>query len=203
MLLEKSMLHGIEVVNGREYYPEAHRWALEKKLAMLSNSDVHAPLNMDYLPREGDHRPITLVFAKERTAAALKEALFARRTAVYSGEKLIGDEAFLKPIFQRSIRLNKQSVAIKGKQRVAVQISNDSDLSYELERAAALAYVTIPKKLVLPARKTVILALEGKSATTDGVKEIELPFKVRNLWIGPEQPLAITLPLSVRFSPSK
>ncbi len=31
-LLENGMLHGIEVVNGRSYYPEAHRWCLEKNL---------------------------------------------------------------------------------------------------------------------------------------------------------------------------
>ena len=58
--------------NGREYYPEAHRWAIEKKLTMLSNLDIHSPLNLDYnVHEENDHRPLTLVFAKERTREAI------------------------------------------------------------------------------------------------------------------------------------
>ena len=97
------MLHGIEVVNGRQYYPEAHRWSLDKKLTMLSNSDIHNPLNLDYRVDHGDHRPLTLVFAREYTAEAIREALFERRTAVYSGELLIGEEPYLRPIFERSI----------------------------------------------------------------------------------------------------
>jgi hypothetical protein len=97
-LLEEGKLNGIEVVNTREYYPEAHRWALEKKLTMLSNSDIHQPLNLDFHVHDGDHRPLTLVFAKERTEAAIKEALFARRTVVYSGNRLIGEEQFLSEV---------------------------------------------------------------------------------------------------------
>jgi len=39
-----------------------------------ANSDIHAPLNLDYLVQNGDRRPMTLVFAKERTADAIKKA---------------------------------------------------------------------------------------------------------------------------------
>jgi len=56
-LLERGQLHGIEVANGRSYYPEAHRWALEKGLTMISNSDIHNALNLDYHVHAGDHRP--------------------------------------------------------------------------------------------------------------------------------------------------
>ena len=45
-LLEKGMLHGVEVINTREYYPEAHQWCIEKGMAILSNSDVHNPSNL-------------------------------------------------------------------------------------------------------------------------------------------------------------
>ena len=58
------MLHGIEVVNEQQYYPEAHRWCLDKRLTMLSNSDIHNPLNLDYHVHQGDHGPLTLVFAR-------------------------------------------------------------------------------------------------------------------------------------------
>jgi predicted metal-dependent phosphoesterase TrpH len=161
-LQEQDQLHGIEVVNGRDYYPEAHRWAMEKKLTMFSNSDIHAPLNLDFHVHAGDHRPLTLVFATTRTAEAIKEALFARRTAVYSGEKLIGDEQFLKPLFERSIRFNKTSTSLKGKGREYLQIANHSDITYELERVAEVEELQTPKTIRLAGGKTVLFEVRSK-----------------------------------------
>jgi hypothetical protein len=201
-ILEEGMLHGIEVVNGRDYYPEAHRWAVEKKLAMLSNSDVHAPLNLDYYVHEGDHRPVTLVFAAEQTAAALREALFNRQTAVYSADRLIGEERWLRPIFTQSIRIKKPKLEIKGKEHVNVQISNHSDLDYQLERAGELAEVAFPKTLTLAAGKIVVLEIQGKAETTAGQRQLQLPYKVANLLVAPDQPLAITLDLEAKFNPT-
>ena len=68
-LVEQGLMHGIEVVNG-SYYPEAHRWCLEKKLTMIGTSDAHAPI---FPYASGKHRTMTLVFAKERTAEAIKQ----------------------------------------------------------------------------------------------------------------------------------
>jgi len=123
-LLEKGMLHGIEVVNGREYFPEAHRWAVEKKLTMLSNSDIHPPLNLSYHVHDDDHRPMTFVLAKEHTAAALREALFDGRTVVYSGDRLIGEERFLRPIFERSLHILPPRIPLKGKGKIYAQITS-------------------------------------------------------------------------------
>jgi len=202
-LQKQDQLHGIEVVNGRDYYPEAHRWALEKKLAMLSNSDIHAPLNLDYHVHDGDHRPLTLVFATARTSTAIKEALFARRTAVYSGEKLIGDEQFLKPVFERSIRFNKTSLALKGKDREYLQINNASDLTYELERVGEVEEMQAPKTLILAAGKTVLFELRGKSTSTDETKRVVVNYRVKNLLVGPDGPLVVGLPFEVIFKPAR
>lgn len=201
-LLAAGMLHGIEVVNGRDYYPEAHRWAIEKNLTMLSNSDIHSPLNLDYHVHQGDHRPLTLVFAKERTAEALKKALFARQTAVYSGDKLIGDEKFLRPIFTESVQVKNPKFNLKGKQRVLVQIHNHSDVDFRLERTAELAEMGFPKELTLAARKTVLLTVTGKSTTLKGKKKLSLPYRVTNVLIGPDQPLPVTIDLEVTLAPA-
>ena len=202
-LQEQDQLHGIEVVNGRDYYPEAHRWAIEKKLTMLSNSDIHAPLNMDYHVHAGDHRPLTLVFATARTSAAIKEALFARRTVVYSGEKLVGDEQFLKPIFERSIRFNKTSLTLRGKDREYLQISNASDINYELERVGDVEELQTPGTLTLAANKTVLFELRGKSTTADETKRLTVGYRVKNLLVGPAEPLTVNLPFEVRFTPAR
>ena len=80
------------------YYPQAHRWCLEKGLTMLGNSDIHEP-DLDDGDQPSRRSSLTLVFAKERTLESLKEALFAGRTAVWCEGKLIGREEFLEPLF--------------------------------------------------------------------------------------------------------
>ena len=104
-LLENDMLHGIEVVNGRSYYPEAHQWCLDKGLTMIGTTDVHNPIGMDYDLSAGERRPMTLVFARERSAGAIREALFAGRTAVYFDNKLVAREEYLDALFQNSLEV--------------------------------------------------------------------------------------------------
>ena len=181
-------------MNGREYYPEAHRWAIEKKLTMLSNSDIHSPLNLDYnVHEENDHRPITLVFAKDRTREAIKEALFARRTAVYSGGQLIGDEQFLKPIFTQAVKFVKDSVKLTSKDKYFLQLANSSDLTYELERVGDPVDVSTPKSLRLAANKTVLFEVKTKTNATNGPKQIAATYQVKNLLVAPDEPLKVTL----------
>ncbi|MGC3957335.1 MAG: Sb-PDE family phosphodiesterase [Verrucomicrobiota bacterium] len=193
-LLEKGFLQGIEVVNGRDYYPEAHRWAIEKKLTMLSNSDIHSPLNLDYnINEENDHRPITLVFAKERTREAIKDALFARRTAVYSGDKLVGEEQFLKPIFTQAVKFVKDSVKLTSKDKYFLQLANSSDLTYELERVGDPADVSTLKSLRLAANKTVLFEVKTKANAANGPKQIAATYQVKNLLVAPDEPLKVTL----------
>jgi predicted metal-dependent phosphoesterase TrpH len=193
-LLEKGFLQGIEVVNERDYYPEAHRWAIEKKLTMLSNSDIHPPIGHEYEIHAGDHRPITLVFAKERSREAIKEALFARRTAVYSGDKLIGDEQFLKPIFDNSVKFVKASLKITSKDKYFLQLANNSDLTYELERVGDPTDLNTPKSLRLAANKTVLFEVKAKANAASGTKQIAATYQVKNLLVAPDEPLKVTLP---------
>ena len=203
-LLEQGMLHGIEVVNERQYYPEAHRWCIEKKLTMLSNSDIHNPLNLDYRVRQGDHRPMTLVFAQDRSVESVKEALFARRTAVYSGALLIGEETFLKPIFTRSVHIKNPAVTIKGDGRTYVQIRNYSDIEYELEFGDEIMELELPDEiLALQANRTVLLALRGTSEDRSGTKTFAIPFTVRNLLVGPDIGLKSEFEIEVTFVPEE
>ena len=200
-LVEQGFLHGIEVVNEREYYPEAHRWCMEKGLTMLSNSDVHAPVNLDYLVRQGDLRPFTLVFAKERTAEAIKEALFDRRTAVYSGGMLIGEERFLRPIYERSVSVLNPSLFLKGRSRAFLQIENRSDVHYELESTQELEDVTFTGSLVLQGGKTVLLEVRARTDDRSGTRRIRLNYVVSNLKIAPEEGMPVACEFEVTFEP--
>jgi hypothetical protein len=202
-ILEDGMLHGIEVVNSREYYPEAHQWCLDKKLTMISNSDIHAPLNLDYAVQQGDHRPMTLVFAKERTPESIKEALFARRTAVYSGNLLIGEEVYLRPIFEGSTRLIRSSVTLTGKRNTYIQIKNWSDIDYKMTKGQPVEGISIQPDVTLAAGKTVLVNLRGVSETRSGNQKIKLKYIVENMKITPEQGLPVEFEIDVTFVPEE
>lgn len=201
-LVEEGLLHGIEVANAREYYPEAHRWCLEKGLTMLSNSDIHNPLNLDYHVHQGDHRPITLVFSKDRTAVAIKEALFARRTAVYTGNVLIGERRYLAPLFEESIDLISSRTQIEGTGTSYVQIHNRSEIDFELVGGSQLEEFEFPHQLILKAGRTSLLPLKGTSVDRQGSQTFKLKYTVSNLKITPDDELPIELSVDVEFIPA-
>jgi 3',5'-nucleoside bisphosphate phosphatase len=201
-LLNAGHVHGIEVVNSREYYPEAHAWCLEKNLTLLSNSDVHSPVNLDYDVPAGDHRPLTLVFATAATPEAIKEALFARRTAVYSGALLIGRREFLLPVFEQSISLRNPAVALRPGQRVYVQVANASDLTYRLALAEPVPGLTTARALSLPGGKTALLELKRNADdVATGERDVSLNYRVTNLLTAPQEALQVSLRVKVELLP--
>jgi hypothetical protein len=200
-LLDRGQLHGIEVVNGEEYYPEAHRWCLEKRLTLLSNSDIHSALNLEYAVHDGDHRPLTLVFARDTGPAAIREALFDRRTAVYSGNRLIGDEKFLRPVFDRSVRLLASEVRIKGTGRVYLQIQNDSEVTFELVRLAEVEGLTLPERLSLYGGRTSLFAVRGLTDQPAGRRDVRARYRVTNLLVAPDQGMEVELVFVVTAEP--
>ncbi|HOX59323.1 MAG TPA: Sb-PDE family phosphodiesterase [Candidatus Paceibacterota bacterium] len=192
-LLQKGMLHGVEVANGDEYYPEAHRWAVEHNLAMVSNTDIHNPIGLDY-PHDGDFRTTTFVFARERTAASIKEALQARRTAVYFQDKIIGTEQYLRPLCEQSLAVLNPRIAGSARERQYVQLQNLSDVNLKLRSAGGQEGLQLPERTVVPAGKIVLMQIRG-DAKKKG--EIAVPFKVENYLPAPDTPLEIQLKLQV------
>ncbi len=198
-LYEEGLMHGIEVVNGDSYYPLAHGWALEKKLTIIGNSDVHNPTGLDYDFAKGEHRTMTLVFAKERNEEAIKEALAARRTAVYYRDRVIGEEEYLRAIFDESVKVLNPEVVIKGKDKTNIRVHNESELDFELIAEGALEEVVVPARLTLYGDKTVLLPVQGKLETVSGRKEMRIPYRVEGLLSGPGQSVRVELPVSVSF----
>lgn len=199
MLLEQGWLHGIEVVNGDEYYPEAHRWCLEKNLTMMGNSDIHDPMAMRYDFSRGEHRPLTLVLAKERTEAAIREALFDRRTVVYWKNVLIGSPRFLSPMFEQSISVKNAEIELAPRGRAQLQIHNASQMDYELELREKVEGFDVPQSLTLYANRTVLFAVRSLSNEVSGEKGVSIPYTVNNLKVTPEEGLPVSLTFHLRF----
>jgi len=125
-LLEQGLMHGIEVVNG-EYSPEAHQWCLEKKLTMLGNSDIHPPMQTF---ENGKHRTMTLVFARSATPEAVREALIERRTAIYHEDFIIGEEKYLKELFEKAVEIT----VTKRNNSAQITLNNKSDLTFYIKK---------------------------------------------------------------------
>lgn len=186
-LLENDLLHGIEVFNNQSYYPEALDWANEKNLTMFGNSDVHGPMKV-----RGNHRPLTLVFAKNRTIAGVKEALFSRRTVVYYGNTLVGKSQFLESLFFGSLEFDKTSLRLKDKGSKTVRIKNNSDVDYELELLQPGVGFEAPETLTLEAHCITSLVLIGNSDEVNEMKYLDVFYQVKNMKISSKDNLVVT-----------
>ncbi len=196
-ILEAGLLDGIEVVNQRDYYPEAHRFSLEKNLTPLASSDAHDPVTLEYHVLEGDHRPVTLVFARERTQESIREALLARRTAAFSGTLLVGREEWLRPLVAASIRLENPRLSIEAGDSAYLRIRNDSDLRLELAGGRSTAGLPVPDALVVAANGTSLLEVKAPKGTPPGVVRLEVAYTISNLKVAPDVGLPYTLAFDV------
>lgn len=201
--LTNGWLRGIEIVNGDDYDPIAHEWCVEKQLALVGNSDMHNPVGFDYGSTPATMRPLTLVFAKTRTVDAIREALFARRTAVVSANRVYGDAEFLEPLFQGGIEILNPEIRIRGKSSTLLQLRNKSPLDLELRLTAKLPELDVQTRLVLPAGKVSLLTVRGISENIDGELVVGLPCKVVNFLVAPNRGLTTTLRVPVKFEAGK
>jgi 3',5'-nucleoside bisphosphate phosphatase len=125
-LYRKGLISGIEVINGDRYDPVIFQWCLDKNLTILSTSDIHAPMNLAH----GDYRSMTLVFAKERSENAIKEALKERRTVAYSKHHLYGEERWVRPLFENSLEVKVRPV---NNRLAYLEVVNKSGIPFTLE----------------------------------------------------------------------
>jgi 3',5'-nucleoside bisphosphate phosphatase len=200
-LYDKGVFKGIELVNWYSYYPLAQQWTLDKNLTMIGNSDIHPPIHFGFDFGIGEHRPMTLVFVKNKTVDGIKDALLNRRTAVYYENLLIGIKKYLKPIFDNSISVSTSEFSIKGKNKVMFTITNNSDLTFELKKVGEVEHLSFPDEITIHANRTVFVQLRGKSKTFSGEEKIKLPYEVKNLLVTPQDGLPVQFVFNINFKP--
>jgi 3',5'-nucleoside bisphosphate phosphatase len=181
-LIEKGWLHGIEFFNDSEYYPLVMTFCKQFNLAVMANSDNHGVISEDYRAPEYTNRPMTLVFAKERTHDALKEAMFARRTLAYFRNIIAGREEYAKPFFYQCISVGKPYY--QDDKNVFFEVTNRSDVPFYLVNgkpdspqsitiaANGITRVVVSKKVTSPLVYDVKNVLTGENE----VLKIELKY---------------------------
>jgi 3',5'-nucleoside bisphosphate phosphatase len=126
-----GLLHGIEVFNGFGFHKKALDWCINNDLTVLGTSDIHNLVKHDYRSEEYIHRTMTLVFARDRTAESVREALEAGRTVAWASKYLAGKEEHVRDLFFACIEIKPQFLSKNN--RDYYEIENKSDLYFELK----------------------------------------------------------------------
>lgn len=187
-LIEKELLHGIEVVNDLTYSDEALRIALDQNLAVVGTSDIHGLVDWQYGIQQGGHRPVMLVFAEEKSPEGIKKAMFAGRTAAYFKDLIVGKEEFLRPLFESSVKVNSANY-IGDTQVLKLEIENVSNAKLLLDNESMYSFHAHADIVEIPAKGKVKLEVK----TLEPKEEILLKFQVLNGITAPNQHPSIEL----------
>lgn len=180
-LIRAGHLHGIEVANGNTYSEEALQLALDHKLTILGVSDVHNLIDWDYPPATGGHRPVTLVFTKERSAQAIKDALFAQRTVVWFKNLLIGRGDQLTPLLSASLEVADASY-LPDLEIIRLTLQNNSSARLMLRNTTDYTFLEHPDLLEVPAHGSTQVTVRPQEVVT----ELNLEFEVVNALTAPK-----------------
>lgn len=153
-IYRRGLMHGIEVFNEKEWYPEAIQWAMDKNLAITANSDIHDFYENAYNTEMYPVRPMTLVFAKERSEESLREAMFAKRTAALFFDKLVGRKEFVEPLVMESIKIADPHLYQDG--YAYFSVTNTSDIEFTFVKLSS-DNSELPGRFILPRRGSIIL----------------------------------------------
>lgn len=126
---KEGLIDGIEVMNGLEFYPKAITRAQKYNFFISANTDVHYPIAERY---GNEFRNMTLIFAKDKSLASLREAIEAHRTLAYSFGVLVGSEELLQKFFNASVSVRRIADNAKGRKQIVV--TNNSSVRWLIQR---------------------------------------------------------------------
>lgn len=163
----EGLIDGVEIMNGSEFYPIVVRRAMENKLFMAANTDIHGTTSMDYT-NQGHWRNMTFILAKDASLKSVREALDKKRTLAYSFGTLAGDEKLVKEFFLACVKFETFRIDKNGKR--TMRMVNNTSMDFVINFGGN------PVQLRAFTSRNVSVA-KGNS----------LNFTVENLWIPTEQ----------------
>ncbi|MEA1877476.1 MAG: Sb-PDE family phosphodiesterase [Bacteroidota bacterium] len=181
-LIKDGLINGIEIVNSKTYSDEAFQIAIDNNLTILGTSDIHGLIEWQYKLSEGEHRPLTLIFAEEKTEEAIKEGLVNRRTAVYFDNTLVGKSEFLVPLIQNSLNIKKAEY--RGRSTVlSAYVENLSDVDFILENQSDFTLHSHAGIITINAHSTTLIQIK----TLERLPNFNLQLKVLNAFVAPKE----------------
>lgn len=150
-LIKAGKIDAYETYNYMESYPLTFGWHSEYGIAPMANTDIHGSVAIDYDFGDGWMRPMTLVFAAEKSETALKEALEAKRTLAFFQGNLVGNQEYLAKLVGASLKTRMVGERL--------EVTNISDITYKMTRGDAL--------YIFPAGKTVLINVPDGSLSVE------------------------------------
>lgn len=199
-LIDEKLINGIEIVNGPTFSKEAIDIALANNLSYIGGSDIHGLIDWDFHVHEGGHRPITLVFSKDKSEERIKEAMFAGNTAIWFKNSLIGHQHLLEPLINASLEVtsayydkatwpeHKTDITILG-----VVIKNNSDAEYHLKNTSEYHIHNNAGSLVIPPQQDIYIQVR----TLNRKDRITMTFDVMNTITRPNEHAKIKMEIIV------
>lgn len=178
--IEAGRIQGMEVFNSYEFYPLAIDHVKKYNLAFIGASDLHRPMSFDY-DRTKSMRPMTFVFAEDRSVEAIHDALKARRTVAYANNLLAGDAKWLLKLLRASLNIEK--VEDRGTS-IRVRIYNQSDIDYLLDCGKPSKQIRIPAHHYFDEERPKV--------------DMGLEYNVTNMFIGSTE--CLTIPITMLFT---
>ncbi len=184
--IKNGELHGIEVINTGDYSEESLGLALDNNLTIMGTSDIHGLIDWDYVEK-GHTRPITLVFAKERTVESLKEALFAGRTVAVFNSLLVGKTENLVPLLNASVKFEKAKY-IDNTTILEVTLRNVTSSDLIFENQMPYTFYSSSPVFTIPAGGTKTLQIK----TLEKIVDLPIKLKALGAYIAPNEHPIIT-----------
>lgn len=178
--IEAGLIQGMEVFNAYEFYPLAIDHIRRYNLAFIGASDEHRPISFDYNTSRV-MRPMTLVFAENRSVEAIHDALKARRSVAYSNNLLAGDPKWLLKLLKASLTIEK--IEDRGS-FIRTRIYNNSDIDFFLDCGMP------SKQILIPAHRY----FDDERLKSD----MNLQYRVTNMYISSTE--CLTVPMSMLFT---
>ncbi len=189
--IKRGELQGIEVINYLDYAEESLAIALENNLTIMGTSDIHGLIDWDYT-QKGNHRPITLVFAKEKSLESLQEALFAGRTVAVYNDLLVGRPEFLEPLLKASIEV-VEAFYIEKTQVLEVMLKNTSSSNLLFENQMPFTFYSSPPIFEIEAESTKTLSIK----TLERLPTVNLQLRALGAYTAPKQHPVVSWQISV------
>ena len=137
---------------------------------MFGDTDEHG-ITAHRFNSMGIYRTMTLIFAKDLTEKAIKDAILARRTVAYSGGYLIGEESWLVELLNAAVDCRLMRVDEKTNEHFYM-LTNTCSIPMHLRRGGT--------NYLLQPFKSVMIGF-GKNKTE--VKASKPVFTVENMWV--------------------
>lgn len=184
-VIDKKLLHGIEVVNFDTFSEEAMQIAIDNDLTMMGTSDVHILIAWDFnIEKESFHRPITFIMSNNRTMKSIRDALFKGDTFIWYRDLIIGKSNNLKQVIDNNLEVISKGYSYRDRkvEILQIELKNKSVAPINLNYTGEYTFHNDYKFINLEPKSSKIIYVKTKNIK----QTVDLEFEILNYVVGPK-----------------